>query len=209
MTLAATIRRFPTIVAGLLWGLCAPSWFLLALPAQVPKTSPPAVVPRLGDEVPGPLLKRASAAKPCPVGDGHFDPCSNLTVGRDHVTVGWDAATHRVTFLYSTTLNTDNDIRAGDVLQIDSDSPITPFPAPGEPHRFVTSDWCDTDSSLTGNTEWCVVMLPTRPKSGRVIGFVQSLYLYMPDFDPEPMHRTASRRHNRLTSLHRALWSFR
>lgn len=182
----------PAILApALLCALFALSCWASASAVDSSKTASPASVPQLGEDVPGPLLKRASATKPCPVGDGHFDPCSTLTVGRDRVTVAWDAATHRVTFLYSTTLSTDNDIRAGDVLEIEADSPLTPFPAPGEPHRFVTSDWCDTDSALTGDAEWCAVMLPTRPRSGRVIGFVQSLYLYMPDFDPGPMHRVS------------------
>lgn len=159
---------------------------------QPRKSAPVISVPQLGDEVPQPLLKRAATSKPCDVGEGHSDPCTTLSFGRNRVLVAWDATTRRVTYLYSTTLDTDDDIRAGDVLAIDADSPVIPFPGVGQPHRFVSPDWCDTDSDLTGDAEWCAVMVPTRPRSGRVLGFVQSLYLYVPDLDPEPMQRTAA-----------------
>ena len=159
----------------------------------VPKPSPVVSIPRLGDEVPAALLKRASAAHPCDTGEGRLDPCATLTEGRDRITVAWDAASHHVTYLYSTTLDTDNDIRVGDVLAIDPDSPITPFPIAGTPHRFVTSDWCDTDSDVSGRAVWCAVLVPVRPRSGKVVGFVQSLYLYLPEYDAEPMHKTTLR----------------
>lgn len=160
-------------------------------PRRPPTTPHPAPFPQLGDEVPAPLLKRAITAKPCDVGDSKTDPCATLSAGHDRVTVAWDATTHRVTYLYSTTLNTDDDIRAGDLLAIDPDSPITPFPTHASPHRFVTIDWCDTDRDLSGEALWCAVMTPARPRSGKVLGFVQSLYLYLPLWDPEPMHRVS------------------
>ena len=157
-------------------------------PPAPPHIAPPISVPQLGDEVPASLLKRPTG-KPCDVGDGRTDPCATLITGRNRITVAWDAASHRVTFLYSTTLVTDSDIRAGDLLGIDPDSPITPFPSPTAPHRFLTIDWCDTDRDLSGEALWCAVMVPVRPRSGKVLGFVQSLYLYLPEWDPEPMHR--------------------
>lgn len=168
-------------------------------PAQQirPRTPAPAhpaaalSVPQLGDEVPDALLKRASAAKPCDVGDGRTDPCTTLAAGRDRITVAWDSSSHRTTYLYSTTLDTDQDIRPGDLLAIDPDSPITPFPAHGSPHRFVTVDWCDTDRAISGEALWCAVMVPTHPRSGKVVGFVQSLYLYLPEWDPEPLQKTS------------------
>lgn len=169
--------------------------------AQAPRTRPrpyapdrptsTATLPQLGDEVPETLLKHP-AAKPCDVGEGRMDPCGMLTAGRDRVTVAWDTATHRVTYLYSSTLQTDDDIRAGDVLGIEADSPITPFPAPGTTHRFVTSDWCDTDAHLSRQALWCAAMIPVRPKAGKVLGFVQSLYLYLPLWNASPIHRTAA-----------------
>ncbi|GAC1415455.1 MAG: hypothetical protein NVSMB62_03140 [Acidobacteriaceae bacterium] len=150
--------------------------------------------PQLGEEMPDALLKRP-AAKPCDVGEGLRDPCATISIGNARIVVAWDSATRRVTYLYSATLETDDDIRAGDVLGIAPESPITPFPAPGIPHRFVTSDWCDTDNALSGQSLWCAVMVPARPKSGKVLGFVQSLYLNLPLWGAAPMHRTASRRH--------------
>jgi hypothetical protein len=161
-------------------------------PAQPPHAGPVSV-PQLGDEVPEALLKRASTAKPCDVGEGRTDPCVTVASGRDRITVAWDAASHHVTLLYSTTLDTDTDIRAGDLLGIDPESPITPYLGPGSPHRFVTVDWCDTDRRLSGEALWCAVMVPVRPRSGKVVGFVQSLYLYLPAWDPEPMHRVTFR----------------
>ncbi|MDP9037737.1 MAG: hypothetical protein M3O02_00510 [Acidobacteriota bacterium] len=164
-------------------------------PKHRPPTPPAAseALPRLGDEVAETLWKHP-AAKPCDVGNGETDPCAATTAGRDRVTIAWDRDTHRVTYLYSATLQTDDDIQAGDLLGIDPGSPITPFPAPGMPHRFVTVDWCDTDASLSGQAMWCAVMLPARPKSGKVLGFVQSLYLYLPMWDASPMHRTHAER---------------
>ena len=189
-----------TRTLGLLWlGLAA--WVAAQrVPQRAPETPsrrPGVSFLQLGDEVPEALLKRSSPAKPCEIGDGKTDPCGNIAAGRDRVTVAWDATTHRVTYLYSTTLDTDEDIRAGDVLAIDSGSPITPFPAHGSPHRFVTVDWCDTDRGLSGPSLWCAVMVPTHPRSGKVVGFVQSLYLYLPEWDAEPMHRTAFARRQR------------
>ena len=153
------------------------------------KPVPSAALPQLGELVPDTLLKRA-AAKPCDVGEGRLDPCAPLLVGHNRITVAWDAETHRVTYLYSSTLDTDDDIRAGDILGIDPESPITPFPIAGTPHRFVTSDWCDTDRDISGPARWCAVMVPVRPKSGKVLGFVQSLYLYLPEFDSPAVHKT-------------------
>ncbi|GAC1658990.1 MAG: hypothetical protein NVS9B15_21100 [Acidobacteriaceae bacterium] len=150
-------------------------------------------LPQLGQEVPDALLKRP-AAKPCDVGEGRTDPCATIFVGHDRISIAWDPATRRATYLYSTTLQTDDDIRSGDLLGIAPDSPITPFPAPGMPRRFLTSDWCDTDTDLSGQALWCAVMVPVRPKSGKVLAFVQSLYLYLPLWHAAPMHRIAYHR---------------
>lgn len=157
------------------------------------KPSTAITLPQLGAEVPDALLKRLTA-KPCDVGEGRTDPCATISIGHDRISIAWDPATHRATYLYSTTLQTDDDIRAGDLLGIAPDSPITPFPAPGMQHRFVTSDWCDTDADLSGQALWCAVMVPVRPKSGKVLGFVQSLYLYLPLWDAAPIHKTAAAR---------------
>lgn len=165
-------------------------------PGPAGRTGASVRLPQLGDEVPD-ALRRHAAAKPCDVGDGHTDPCARVVIGHDRILIAWDSATHRATYLYSSTLRTDQDVRAGDLLGIEPDSPITPFPAPGMPHRFVTSDWCDTDAELSGQALWCAVMVPARPKSGKVIGFVQSLYLYLPLWDAAPMHRTAAARADR------------
>jgi hypothetical protein len=162
--------------------------------------TPPQELPRLGDEVPAALLKRP---RTCDTGEDRKEPCADLTLRHDQlsdrVTVAWDATTKRVTYLYSTTLATDDDIRAGDVLPIESDAPITPFPLASVPHRFVTSDWCDTVSGLSGDTLWCAVMTPVRPRSGKVLGFVQSLYLALPDPDAPPLHQTRLRRSPRVS----------
>jgi hypothetical protein len=166
-------------------------------PQPPPSAATSAKVPALGDEVPAAMLKRASAARPCDVGDHQTDPCTVLSIGRERITVAWDSASHRVTYLYSTTLVTDEDIRVGDLLGIEADSPITPFPVPGAPRRFVTSDWCDTAASISGTADWCAVMLPVRPKSGRVVGFVQSLYLSMPLWDVQSLQHASWQRSRR------------
>lgn len=196
------------LAVSLLYFAAVPPCTARTQAAQSHKPIPAASVPRLGEDAPE-LLRKRAAAKPCAITDGRSDPCSTLTIAHDRITVAWDATTHRVTYLYSTTLDTDDDIRTGDVLAIDSDSPITPFPGEGQPHRFVTVDWCDTDADLTGDSEWCAVMLPTRPRSGRVIGFVQSLYLYLPDIDPGPMHRVSRNIRSRALHLRPVIWSRR
>jgi hypothetical protein len=178
------------ISSGLLAQAQSPPHTRPRAPAS-PHRAAPVAVPQLGDEVPELLLKRAASHKPCDVGSGKSDPCTTLVSGRDRITVAWDTSTHHVTFLYSTTLQTDDDIRAGDLLAIDPSSPITPFPTADSPHRFVTVDWCDTDHDVSAEATWCAVMVPVRPRSGKVLGFVQTLYLYLPEFDPEPMHRVS------------------
>jgi hypothetical protein len=174
-----------------------------------PQVAPPPIrpsrLPQLGDDVPAALLKQSPAAKLCETGDGRHEPCTTLTIRHDdftdRITIAWDSSTKRITYLYSTTLITDDDIRAGDVLPIDSTIPVTPLPIASIPHRFVSPEWCDTVVDLSGITDWCAVMVPARPRSGRVLGFVQSAYLYLPNIDTEPMHRTSlSRPHHRLLS---------
>lgn len=186
-----SFARTAVLVFWFAGSLCAHAQSTRPPTSTPPHRSPADTLPQLGDEVPQTLLNRA--AKPCDVGDGKTDPCALVSAGHDRVTVAWDGSSHRVTYLYSTTLETDNDIRRGDLLAIDPDSPITPFPAHGSPHRFVTVDWCDSDHGISGDSLWCAVMVPVRPRSGKVVGFVQSLYLYLPEWDPEPMHRTSLR----------------
>jgi hypothetical protein len=147
-------------------------------------------LPQLGDEVPTALLKQSST-KPCDTGEDRHEPCATLTIhhdrATDRITIAWDATTRHITYLYSVTLVTDDDIRAGDVLAIDSAVPVTPFPIATVPHRFVSSEWCDTVADLSGDADWCAIMIPTRPRSGKVLGFVQSIYLYLDDIDTGPM----------------------
>jgi hypothetical protein len=170
--------------------------------AAAPK--PSVTLPNLGDEVPAALLKRP---RTCDTGEGRQEPCADLTLRHedttDRITVAWDATTKRITYLYSATLTTDDDIRAGDLLPIASDLPVTPFPIASVPHRFVSADWCDTDADLSGDALWCAVMTPARPRSGKVLGFVQSLYLNLPDPDAEPLHRVSARQNNASPLLRR------
>ena len=111
--------------------------------------APTHAIPQLGDPVPDALLKRASAAHPCDTGEGRHEPCATLTIRRDRITVAWDAATKRITYLYSTTLATDDDIQVGDLLPIESDSPITPFPSASIAHRFIFSEISSSSFSVT------------------------------------------------------------
>ena len=159
-------------------------------------------LPQLGDEISATVLKHP-LPKPCDTGEDRHEPCAMLTVQRERITIAWDVATHRITYLSSTTLTTDNDLRMGDVLAIDADLPVTPFPIASIPHRFVSADWCDTAAALSGDALWCALMVPTRPRSGRVIGFVQSLYLNLPNLDAPPIHRVAGHRSLRSRSAAR------
>ena len=68
---------------------------------------------------------------------------------------------------------------------------VIPFPIASIPHRFVSPEWCDTVADLSRNSNWCAVMVPVRPHSGRVLGFVQSIYLYLPDLDASPNRRAS------------------
>ncbi len=97
----------------------------------------------------------------------------------DIITLAWDATTRHVTFMYSTTLVTDNDLAAGSVGRIDASMDIRPFLG-----GFVSPDWCDTDADLSGDALWCAVMKPARRYHGRIIGFVQSSYLPFSPDDP-------------------------
>jgi hypothetical protein len=157
-----------------------------------PKATPrPAVLPSLGDPVPAAILKARAASKTCDTGEGRHDPCATVPIHRERITIAWDAATARVTWLYSTTLTTDSDIAVGDEGRIDSDSPVTPYLVAAITHGFVTPDWADTVQDLSGSALWYAVMRPSRPHYGKIVGFVLSIYLYLPDFDP-PLIYTAS-----------------
>ena len=90
-------------------------------PKQQTPPAPSSRLPELGDEVPAALLKQATTAKPCETGEGRHEPCATMTLrsadSTDRFTIAWDATLKHITYLYSTTLITDDDIRTGDVLR--------------------------------------------------------------------------------------------
>ena len=147
--------------------------------------APQRTLPQLGDTVPASLLKARVGNRTCATGDDHHEPCATIRIHDDRVTVAWDPTTHKVTFLYSTTLQTDDDLVAGGLGHIDVSSSIQPFLG-----GFVSPDWCDTDAELSGDALWCAVMKPAPRHQGKVLGFVQSIYLILPDSDAIPLYRT-------------------
>ena len=157
-------------------------------------TAPLRTLPQLGDPVPGAVLKARAGTRTCAVGENHHDPCATTRIHHggddDRVTIAWDATSHTVTFLYSTTLQTDDDLAAGTLGRIDISNNIQPFL-----DGFVSPDWCDTDTNLSGDALWCAVMKPAPRHQGRVLGFVQSIYLLLPDAEAVPLYRTSTPRH--------------
>lgn len=134
-------------------------------------------LPHLGDPVPAALLKAKS--RTCQTGALKPEPCTEIRVRRDHITLAWNPSTRLVTFLYSTTLLTDSELATGGSGRITRDDHLLPFRT-----GFISAEWCDTDTRLSGDALWCPVMKPEHGTYfGRVIGFVQSVYLDIPDLD--------------------------
>ena len=99
--------------------------------------------------------------------------------------IAWDAKTLKVTYLYSTTLSTDSELVTGGLGRIDASMDIMPFGG-----GFVSPDWCDTDTEISGDALWCAVMKPQPRHYGKVVGFVQSVYLLLPETDAPLLQRT-------------------
>ncbi len=58
---------------------------------------------------------------------------------------------------------------------------------------FVSPDWCDTDMEISGYDLWCAVIKPaSRRHYGKVIGFVQSVYLFLPPDDAPLFYSVAT-----------------
>ncbi len=154
---------------------------LVLLAATAAATVAPAnlhTLPHLGDPVPAALLKSKST-RTCPTGASKPEPCADIRIRRDRITLAWDPATRLVTYLYSTTLLTDGDLATGGSGRITRDDHLLPFRA-----GFISAEWCDTDTKLSGDALWCPVMRPEHGTHfGRVVGFVQSIYLDLPDLD--------------------------
>jgi hypothetical protein len=149
-------------------------------------------LPLLGETVPAAILKSHVAGHTCDTGGPHPDPCVAVHLRRDRIAIAWDATTTHVTYLYSTTLVTDSEIEIGGLGRIDPTIHVIPFPIAAVPQSFVSPEWSDTDTDLSGDAVWYAVMKPAGHRYGKVLGFVQSIYLYVPDIDAAPLHPAGS-----------------
>ncbi len=145
-------------------------------------------LPRLGDSVPTEIVKARSMGRTCETGDGHREPCAEVHLGRERVSVAWNPSTQLVTYLYSKTIITDSELSSGNVTRNLGATPQTPFL-----DGIVSLQWCDTERSFTGKSLWCAIMKPAALDQVKVLGFVQSVYLHLPPRkDTQPASASAS-----------------
>lgn len=145
-------------------------------------------LPRLGDPIPAEIIKARVFGRSCDTGDGHREPCAEVRLGRERVSVAWNPSTQLVTYLYSQTIITDSELSSGNLTRNLPTTPQAPFLG-----GIVSLQWCDTERSFTGKSLWCAIVKPAALDQVKVQGFVQSIYLHLPQRkDTQPASASAS-----------------
>ena len=145
-------------------------------------------LPSLGDPVPTAIVKARSMGRSCDTGDERREPCAEVHIGHERVSVAWNPSTHLVTYLYSQTIITDSELSSGNVTRNLGITPQAPFLG-----GIVSLQWCDTERSFTGKSLWCAIVKPAAMDQVKVQGFVQSVYLHLPPRkDTQPASASAS-----------------
>jgi hypothetical protein len=83
--------RIHHLVAALIVVLCAPR----AVAAQK------SYVPRLGSKVPAYVLRARTKSQQCVTETGRRDPCASVVIAKIRFTIGWDAITGEITYLFT------------------------------------------------------------------------------------------------------------
>jgi hypothetical protein len=150
---------------------------LPALPAQAQTRS----LPEIGAPVPD-FVTTEKHAKECATGPGHKDPCVEIEIDKVRYTVGWDAQSKAVTWLFTDDhrIVTDSQLSVGNTCRLVQDTG-TPDPTVSYLKWIIDPRWKGTASSLSGSSVWFAAIRkdPFDPTFGSIVGFVQSAYLPM------------------------------
>ena len=140
-------------------------------------------MPKLGSQAPAYVLTARSHAKQCLTDIDHRDPCASVTIEGMLFTIAWDAQTKTITYLFTEDhrLVTDSELGVGGGCRLVDEA--------GKPEDvvqymgwLVTPKWADTIEHLSGDTVWYAALHrdASQSKYGKVVGFVQSQYLKIP-----------------------------
>ena len=137
-------------------------------------------LPALGAPVPASLLSGMKHEKQCRTEEHHYDPCTEVNIGKIRYVVAWDMASKDVTYLYSNDhdLVTDNGLAIGNSIRVTSDAGKAD-PTVAYMKWAIDPKWKDTDAKLGDTSTWYAVL----EKDGfdhnydNIVGFVQSRYI--------------------------------
>ena len=145
--------------------------------AQVPK------VPSLGSQVPKQVLK--TRATQCLTDVKHHDPCASVKIHGILFTVAWDRDTNAVTYLSTSDhrLVTDSELGIGGGCRL-VDEAGKPYVVVQYIGWLVTPAWTDTIRDVSDDAMWYAALRreTQHSDSGRVVAFVQSRYLKLPQW---------------------------
>jgi hypothetical protein len=148
---------------------------LPALPAHAQTPT----LPLLGATVPD-FVTAEKHVKECATGPGHKDPCAEIEIDKVRYTVGWDAQTKAVTYLFTEDhrIVTDTQLTVGNTCRVAQDSGA-PDPTVSYLKWIIDPRWKGTAAGFSGNAVWYAAIHkdPLDPTYGSVVGFVQSAYL--------------------------------
>jgi hypothetical protein len=140
-------------------------------------------MPKLGSQAPAYVMTARSHPRQCLTNINHRDPCASVTIEGMLFTIAWDAQTKTITYLFTEDrlLVTDSELGVGGGCRLVDEA--------GKPDDLVqymgwlvTPKWADTIEHLSGDTVWYAALHrdTSQTKYGKVVGFVQSQYLKIP-----------------------------
>jgi hypothetical protein len=137
-------------------------------------------LPALGAPVPPSLLNGAKHEKQCRTDEHHYDPCTEIDIGRIRYTVAWDTSTKDVTYLYTDDhgIVTDTGLAVGNSIRIVGDSGKTD---PTVPYLkwVIDPKWKGAATKSGDKSVWYAALHNDGydRKYDDIVGFVQSRYI--------------------------------
>jgi hypothetical protein len=166
------MHRSPVVVLSALT-LCA-----LLVPA-VPARAQVRSLPTLGAPVPD-FVAAEKHTKECSTGPGHKDPCVEVEIDKIKYTVGWNAQTKAVTWLFTDDhrIVTDTQLSVGNSCRLVQDSGARDATV-NYLKWVIDPRWKGTATSFSGDAVWYAALQkqPFSDTFGSIVGFVQSAYL--------------------------------
>jgi hypothetical protein len=169
----------PTKPAAPLWLLSMSALLLLAGRVGAQETK----IPSLGSSVPKQVITARTRGQHCLTDVNHHDPCASVKIRGVLFTVAWDEQTKVVTYLFTADhrLVTDSELGVGGGCRL-VDEAGKPDVVVRYMGWLITPAWTDTVRDFSGDAIWYAALRRDAPQSenGRVVAFVQSRYLRLP-----------------------------